>query len=116
MVCRNVQVALPSSAVSGGHDDRSFANVVTAAAAPAPAAPRAAGFEEVEDGAVEDDDEADEDEEEDAGAGFFLIFILPQSCQELHTLHTLPSLSKIRPGGRFGCVSFVVLSGSGMLV
>jgi hypothetical protein len=39
---------------------------------------------------------------------FFVTFILPQSCHELQTLHTLPSAPKIRPGGRFGCVSFVV--------
>lgn len=49
---------------------------------------------------------------DDEGSDFFFVLILAQSCHELQTLQTFPSASRMRPGGRLGCVSFVVLSGS----
>lgn len=42
----------------------------------------------------------------------FFVAILPQSLHELHTLQTFPSGPRIRPGGKFGCVSLVVRSGA----
>ena len=104
MVCKKVHVDRPSWAVSGGQCDLSFSSSTGAGAdfdlldppAIAANAPRALAVE------------LPEEFEEDAGETFFT---LAQSCHELHTLHTLPFSSRIRPGGKLGWVSFVVRRG-----
>ena len=100
MVCRKVQVDRPNKTVSAGQSLLSRSRGVeleypvdsTSVLDPIIAAnpPIAAPFFEI----------------------FFGNFAPVKSCHELQTLHTFPSLSSISPGGRCGCVSFVVLNGS----
>ena len=112
MVCRKVHVDRPSWAVSGGQSRRELEGLRRLLR---PIIPARAPALLLASGAFEPDESPLPEAVAVPVLGLALTFA--QSCHELHTLHTLPSASKISPGGRFGCVSLVVRLGSvGMLL